>query len=64
MQEKKITRREFLKFCARTGLAIAAWTIMPLDPGFTQDEAGRRRFTIKVKPFKVSDLYRKHDLAG
>ncbi|MFH1771763.1 MAG: hypothetical protein ABH872_03010 [Candidatus Omnitrophota bacterium] len=62
---KRISRRRFLFIGVKAFLVAAAAFIVPINISFSKDDnSQRRRFKIKIKPFKRSDLYKKHNLAG
>jgi len=65
--KNKMTRREFMKVCAKSIGVVALGAIF-----FGKTEAifaalsgqKKKRFIISVKPFNRRVLYEKHDLAG
>ena len=62
---KLIGRRRFLVMCGKLALGAIAVCVMPFEIGFSKDKkTGKRRFVMKIKPFKDSDLYKNHNLAG
>ena len=60
--KEKMTRREFMKFCFKSAVLAGMMSLLPLQFGFVDEE--KKKFVIKVKPFKRSDIYRKSDLVG
>ncbi|MBU1122543.1 MAG: hypothetical protein ABIH71_05020 [Candidatus Omnitrophota bacterium] len=62
---KLIGRRRFLGMCGKLALGAIAVCVMPFEIGFSKDKkTGKTRFVMKIKPFRDSDLYKKHNLAG
>lgn len=67
MQEK-ISRREFIKRCFK--ITLATFIFFALGRLFFNGTTSRiinamaKRFIIPVKPFQISDLYKKHNLLG
>ena len=60
--KEKMTRREFMKLCFKSAVLVGMMNLFPFQFGFAGEE--KKKFIIRVKPFKRSDIYRKHDLAG
>jgi len=60
--KEKMTRREFMKLCFKSAVLVGMMNLVPFQFGFTTAE--KEKIFIKTKPFKRSDIYRKHDLAG
>lgn len=61
---KKITRREFLKFCGKAVLIAGLAYALPKIFGSPWDLLSSNKIKIKVKPFSRADLYQKHNLIG
>jgi hypothetical protein len=66
---KKISRKEFLKFIAKILATTVLFSILPFKLFGSDkylhlvDKIGKI-FAIPIKPFRRSDLYRKHNLLG
>jgi hypothetical protein len=60
--KEKMTRREFMKLCFKSAVLAGMMNLIPFQFGFTDEE--KKKFVIKIKPFRRCDIYRKNDLAG
>lgn len=60
--QRKIGRRRFLMVSAKAFLGVMLTAFIPFNVNGA-DEAGKK-FVMKIKPFKESDLYREHSLVG
>ena len=60
--KEKMTRREFIKLCFKSIALAGMMNLLPFQFGFAGEE--KKKFVMKIKPFKRSDIYRKDDLAG
>jgi hypothetical protein len=65
--EKKMSRRRFLALCGRISVWGVLASLIPIRISY-KDNSGEgsfiKRFSIKVKPFNKSNLYKKHNLSG
>jgi hypothetical protein len=57
----KISRREFLIILGRFFLLGLIFYLLPIKFFFTKNNFS---FSLKFKPFKEEDLYKRHNLAG
>ncbi|MCP4652195.1 MAG: twin-arginine translocation signal domain-containing protein [Candidatus Omnitrophica bacterium] len=56
---RKVSRRQFIKFCAKTTVALAIFYAFPFKVTFSKE----KKFSIKLKRFNRQNLY-KNNLAG
>ena len=63
--DRELDRREFLKISGKVLLAVLVWSIFPLKFSLLQNKGGgKRKFTIRVKPFRIAAIYKQHNLIG